>query len=341
METIELRMDQKDKWNEFILKAKNGHLLQSWQWGQLKKDFGWKPFYFAVLDNKEIKAACLVLRKKITGYSFFYAPRGPVFNQDYENYLPFLFEMIHKKARQEKTIYFKIEPGIESTDIQFVNFLKSNRFIKGWHNIQPINTFILDLSKSEQELLSGMRRKHRQYINKAKKAGIKIIEDREGRYFNEFYKIMMETGQRAGFDIHSKVYYQKEIDLFGPNKIFYFAKTANSDEFLATLFVFSWKDKITEFYGGMTDKGAQTRANYLLKWHSIQMAKERGFKFYDFWGGIPKVLKESSPMYGVWWFKVGFGGELINWIGPYDFVYRPIIYKILNIILGLKKRVGY
>ena len=48
------------------------------------------------------------------------------------------------------------------------------------------------------------------------------------------------------------------------------------------------------------------------------LGEGRGCTRYDWWGA-PDVLDESDPMWGVYRFKQGFGGEFTPWIGAWDY----------------------
>ena len=83
---------------------------------------------------------------------------------------------------------------------------------------------------------------------------------------------------------------------------------------LATLFLLRVGDRVVEPYGGMTEAGAECRANYLLKWEAIRSSREAGAGSYDMWG----ISHE-----GIEHFKAGFGGREIKYVGAWDFVLDP------------------
>jgi len=68
---------------------------------------------------------------------------------------------------------------------------------------------------------------------------------------------------------------------------------------------------VVEPYGGMTPAGADSRANYLLKWEAIRSSREAGATTYDLWG-----LAHA----GIDHFKTGFGGREIRYVGAWDLV---------------------
>ena len=72
--------------------------------------------------------------------------------------------------------------------------------------------------------------------------------------------------------------------------------------------------------------------NYLLQWEAMIRSKAAGCKTYDLWGA-PDNFHEDDPMWGVYRFKEGFGGEIIRYIGAWDLPLRPLQYRFYMHIL--------
>jgi lipid II:glycine glycyltransferase (peptidoglycan interpeptide bridge formation enzyme) len=82
----------------------------------------------------------------------------------------------------------------------------------------------------------------------------------------------------------------------------------------------------------MTDEGADSRANYLLKWEAIVGFKRAGFATYDLWG---------LATGGIAQFKEGFGGRQVDYVGARDLPLRPAEDAALRLLLpayGLAQR---
>jgi lipid II:glycine glycyltransferase (peptidoglycan interpeptide bridge formation enzyme) len=83
---------------------------------------------------------------------------------------------------------------------------------------------------------------------------------------------------------------------------------------LATLFLLRVGNRVVEPYGGMTEAGADSRANYLLKWEAMRTSREQGAVSYDMWGISHEGIEQ---------FKTGFGGREIKYVGAWDLVLDP------------------
>jgi lipid II:glycine glycyltransferase (peptidoglycan interpeptide bridge formation enzyme) len=197
--------------------------------------------------------------------------------------------------------------------------------------VQPPRTRVIDLAPPEEELRAALRRKHRQYVNKAERDGV-TIERLDGtvdaptaqRALDDFYRIYTHTAERAGFVARARHYYQRVWELFAPAGHVRLAFATHDGERLATLFHFTCGDRAAEAFGGMTDAGADSRANYLLKWASIIGFKQEGFAVYDLWG---------LATGGIAQFKEGFGGRQVDYVGARDLPLRPAEDAALRLLL--------
>jgi lipid II:glycine glycyltransferase (peptidoglycan interpeptide bridge formation enzyme) len=142
------------------------------------------------------------------------------------------------------------------------------------------------------------------------------VVDADSDRLGDFYRIYRETAERAGFLIRTEAAYRDVWEAFAPSgrARLLFAQTADGEP-LASLFLVRCGTRVVEPYGGMTQAGADTRANYLLKWEAIRTSREQGATSYDLWG---------LATGGIAHFKTGFGGREVRYIGAWDLVLDPI-----------------
>ena len=147
--------------------------------------------------------------------------------------------------------------------------------------IQPARSILLDLSVDEKPILERMKQKTRYNIHLAEKKEITIVPSDDIR---AFYELMIRTGDRDGFGIHSYEYYQKAYDLFSVNGhcIQLIARYAGTD--LAAVMLFTKGHRCWYFYGASTDIERSRMPVYLLQWEAIRWAKQQGCTVYDLWG---------------------------------------------------------
>jgi lipid II:glycine glycyltransferase (peptidoglycan interpeptide bridge formation enzyme) len=209
----------------------------------------------------------------------------------------------------------RIDPEIEIDGLQDGDgAVRRALTAAGWRPataVQPAATRIVDLRPDETVLWGDLRKKWRQYVNKARSAGI-VVVDAEGDRLGEFYRIYRDTADRAGFLIRTEAAYRDVWEAFRPagNARLLFAQAADGEP-MATLFLVRCGTRVVEPYGGMTVAGGESRANYLLKWEAIRSSREAGASTYDLWG---------LATGGIAHFKAGFGGREVQYVGAWDLV---------------------
>ncbi len=272
------------------------------------------------VPETEFGAQLLVRRPRFFPWAFAYAPRGPILGRwDLPTLEAFTAAVRTALASHPQAVsHVRIEPEIELDGPADVDgsFRRGLRHC-GWRPGTPIQTTRtrrVDLSAGEDALWGDLRKKWRQYVSKARKAGIRVVDASEER-LPEFYSIYQDTAKRAGFVIRTYDSYLETWRAFsklGMARLL-FAEDADGTG-LATLFVLRVGDRVIEPWGGMTKAGADSRANYLLKWEAIRTSRDLGARSYDMWG-----LSHE----GIEYFKSGFGGREITFIGAWDLVLDP------------------
>jgi lipid II:glycine glycyltransferase (peptidoglycan interpeptide bridge formation enzyme) len=310
-------------WDRFVEAGDPGSYLQLSGWAEVKAVNGWTSHRLvtgAVDEPDNAGAQVLVRRPRPMPWAFAYAPRGPVA----ADWTPALIGSFTRHARATlpdlagRVSHLRIDPEIEvdgpaDPDGAFRRALRAT----GWRPappIQPSATRIIDLRADEDALWDALRKKWRQYVNKARKAGISVV-DGHGSRLGDFYRIYRETADRAGFLIRAESAYRDVWEAFAPagRARLLFAQTPDGEP-QATLFVVRCGTRVVEPYGGMTAAGGESRANYLLKWEAIRTSREQGATSYDLWG---------LATGGIAHFKTGFGGREVRYIGAWDLVLSP------------------
>jgi peptidoglycan pentaglycine glycine transferase (the first glycine) len=322
----------REAWNAFVEHAPHRSFPQLWEWGELREPAGWRTIRFAVGEaaDKPIAGAQVLIRQvPLLGWRLGYAPRGPVGHFDDPETRRSFMAALRYLGVMERIATIKVDPEA-MTDEPLGALLRGPRW-RASTKVQPPRTRVIDLSLDEEALLAGMRQKHRQYVHKAERAGVEVVQLATTASPNElasamadFYAIYRETADRAGFPVRAQEYYERVWSIFGPSghaRLFF--ATLNGER-VATLFHFTCGDRAAEAYGGMTNAGAESRANYLLKWEAIRAFRAEGFAVYDLWG---------IATGGIAQFKEGFGGRQVDYVGARDLPLRPMHDAALRVLL--------
>lgn len=295
-----MQCQNKTEWDDYIL-DNSGHPLQLWGWGDLKASHGWSACrLFFYNDNDDLTGAIQVLIKKLPWplKSLAYVPRGPVVA--IENRDDLLAELKRYIKKTFRSVAITVEPDEEK-------FRTKTDWNTSDNHILPARTIILDLNKSESDLLSVMAKKTRQYIRKSAAENIKIKMIRDSNELKKCLDVYDQTAKRAGFDLHDRQYYYDVFEKLGDFSPVFAAYVDN--QLVAFLWLAISADTAYELYGGMNELGQQLRANYMLKWYAIRKCKEWGLIRYDFGGLLDG---------GITTFKKGWTNQETELAGTFD-----------------------
>ncbi len=318
---IELQQcTDQEMWDDYVLEN-GGHPLQLWGWGQLKAAHGWSVDRFFAFDvDERIVAGAQVLTRKLPVplRAFSYIPRGPLGEEGSRA------ELLNAVAENVKREYHALALSIEPDTIDFE---VPTGWIRAKNRVLPARTVILDLHKTENDLLTDMVKKTRQYIRKSAAEAIIIKQVRGRGELEKCLAVYRQTSERAQFGLHGDQYYYDVFNILGDHSPVFAAYV--DDEPIAFLWLAVSADTAFELYGGMNDLGQQLRANYALKWYAIRKTKEWGLSRYDFGGLIGD---------GVTTFKKSWTTDETELAGTFDKPLSPM-YKVWNNGLPAAKKV--
>jgi peptidoglycan pentaglycine glycine transferase (the first glycine) len=322
------------EYDRFLEDIPQAHLLQSSGWGSLKAAFGWETHY--LIDSEKVCGAQVLFRRLPLGLTFGYIPKGPV-GEDWSRLWPDLDRL----CRRKRTIFLKVEPDLTEPADSFV--LKQLTGFIPSRSIQPRRTIVLSLEGDEQAWLERMKPKTRYNIRLAERKDVII---RVSTDVTAFHDMMLATGARDGFGVHSLEYIQKAYDLFVNRGEVILLEASYQGRSLAGLMAFARGERSWYFYGASNDEERNRMPTYLLQWEAMRWSARCGCKLYDLWG-VPDANEDeleagfthrSDGLWGVYRFKRGFGGDLQRSAGAWDRVYHPLLYRLIQFYM--KRRGG-
>jgi lipid II:glycine glycyltransferase (peptidoglycan interpeptide bridge formation enzyme) len=327
---------QQEEYNSYVKSVPKGHVLQSYEWGQVKAATGWEPICLLVKEDGLAVAALSILKRKLPGsnYCIFYAPRGPVADLKAHQHLDFLWQAVAKLAGEHKAIFLKIDPDIPASDQEFKEYLLSRGFqsaqtSEGFEGVQPRFVFRLDLTPSLEQLYANLVGKTRYNVRLAQKKGVEIRVGCTREDLQEFYQVLLETAQRDRFLIRGYVYFEKIWEHLVERGLARLFLADFQGKVIAGTLAFIFGDKTWYLYGASSNQHRNVMPNYLLQWTMIEWAKEQGCTLYDF-RGVPGDVGEDHPLYGLVRFKKGFNGIYTEFIGEFDLPYSKFLYWMWN-----------
>ena len=316
------------EWAQFIQQHPEAQLLQTSTWGTLKSNFGWTPQYI----RQGNLGAMVLFRRLPLGLSIAYIPRGPVGSGDWADFWPGVDDL----CRKEKAVFLRVEPEIWEPVAPGFAAANLPGFSVTHQTIQPPRTVLVNLEGSEEDLLGAMKSKTRYNIRLAKRKDVVVKASDD---VAAFHHMMLTTGERDAFGIHSLAYYQKAYELFASEGKCALLVAFYQEKPLAGLMAFAQGETSWYLYGASTNEERNRMPTYLLQWEAMRWARDQGCTSYDLWG-VPDQPEEeleehftdrSDGLWGVYRFKRGFGGEVCRTIGAWDKVYRPALYRLYQV----------
>jgi lipid II:glycine glycyltransferase (peptidoglycan interpeptide bridge formation enzyme) len=339
-----------NEWNAFVASQSTAHLLQSWAWGDFKAQFGWEPVRLAVQADDELAGVAQILLRASPLGKLAYIPKGPVFGTDDPGITMQLWQGIHETLQTHGVFALKVEPEWPDEERAHKR-LQEAGFVHSDQTVQPRQTIVVDLSPDKDEILAAMKSKTRYNIRLASRKGVKSREG-DAQDVEIFYDMMETTGERNEFGIHSRDYYRQAWRQFSAQDRAKLFLATYEGQPLAGIMVFAFGKKSWYMYGSSSNKHRNLMPTYLVQWEAISWAKAKGCQHYDLCG-IPDmdedvleaavrdrdVLEGDIPeLWGVYRFKRGFGGQVIRYVGAYDYIYKPLRHRLFNWAMALREK---
>ena len=339
---------EKNRYNDFVRLHPKGHFLQTWEWGEVKRGMGWLPLPLVLEQDGEIRGSLLILKRRLPlpgiKRCIFYAPRGPVVDIKSLEHCQTLLAGAERAARDHGAIFLKIDPDVPTDNSDFKDILRQCKFQRNdtgldFEGVQPAFVFQLDITPSAVKLLENMHSKTRYNIKLASKKGVTIRQAESKQDLPSFYAILQETAARDHFLIRGYEYFEMIWDQMVENGLAQIFLAEFEGRVVSATLALILGKKAWYLYGASSNDYRNVMPNYLIQWEMIRWAKEQGCTVYDF-RGVSGDLDENNPLYGLYRFKKGFNGDLIEFIGDWDRVYSPALYFAWTRVLPFYKNVS-
>ena len=327
----------KVEWNQALNHLPNPHLLQTWEWGSLKSRYGWRATHRLWLDTETSKprAVALVLARPLgpLPLRIMYVPKGPILDYANRRLVELVLEHLETMAGTERAPYIKIDPDVDlnaEVGREVIATLRERGWRCSREEIQFRNTILVDLTPTLDDLLMGMKAKWRYNVRLAMRKGVTV---RAGTLDDLplLYDMYEDTARRGGFIIRPSRYYHDAWSLFMETGLAQPLIAEVESRPTAMVIVYCFAGRAYYLYGASYGEHRDKMPNNLLQWEAMKWARQQGCTVYDMWGA-PDELDKSDPMWGVYRFKIGFGGEFVERVGAWDYPPSPLLYRGYTVV---------
>lgn len=311
----------------------DGGFLQSLEWSRFQESVGRKTFN---ISGNNFWANIVEHSLPIVG-KYFYIPRGPIIGQeaDMKNQIEKLINL----SKDNNAGWIRIEPASE----EILNSIKNNtgyKVARAPHDMQSKELLIIDIKKSEEEILAQMKPKTRYNIKLAEKKGVKTrsVERtaQNEKYMDEFLRLVAVTAERNKITSHPENYYKKMFESISSDILKLYIAEYEGRIIAANLVIF-FGNTCTYLHGASDDEYRNVMAPYLLQWQQIRDAAKGGYELYDF-GGVKTDGSKSNNWGGITRFKTGFSpaAKPTRFPGSHDIIINPMKYRLYIFIQKIK-----
>lgn len=332
-------MDEKWLFNRVVT-----HPMQAYEWGEFRVKTGTKVIRRGVFKQGKLIDGFMLTIHKIPHFPFFigYLPKGNVPNET------MIAELI-KIGEKQRCIFIQLEPNVvraNDSELKVNEKILELKLRPATHPLFTKYTFILDLTKSDDEILKNMHPKARYNIKVAKKHGVEVIMNNSKAAFDEYLRLMKETTMRQKFYAHTENYHKLMWETLGKeNKSgrggdselnAYLLTAKYKGKTLTAWIVFSFRDTLYYPYGASSSENRDVMASNLMMWEAILFGKKLGLSKFDMWGAMGANPDKKDPWYGFHSFKQKYGPEHVEFVGSFDLVINPILYEVFRFIDKLR-----
>ncbi|MFF4008704.1 lipid II:glycine glycyltransferase FemX [Streptomyces sp. NPDC001717] len=340
-------------------------------WADVKNE--WRSENLGWFDKSdELVGAALVLYRQLPKVKRYlaYLPEGPVINWYAPNLEEWLQPMLaHLKNQGAFTVKMgppvvirrwnaaAIKAGIQDPEVKRLRDVEASHIEPrafevsdklrrmGWQqaedggagfgDVQPRYVFQVPLAnRSLDDVLKGFNQLWRRNIKKAEKAGVEVVQ---GGYddlptWQHLYEI---TAERDKFRPRPLSYFQRQwtaLNSEDPNRMrLYIAK--HEGEPLAAATMLTVGQHVWYSYGASANHKREVRPSNAMQWRMLRDSYALGAGVYDL-RGISDTLDENDHLFGLIQFKVGTGGEAVEYVGEWDFPLNKVLHKALDIYMS-------
>ena len=331
--------ESKEQWDNYVSALSEANFLQSWDFYEFHIARGKKVFRKLVLDGDKIIGAWAGVVETARRGTYMAIAGGPLIDWANKKLVKAVFDDIREEGAKAGCVFVRVRPQLELSD-KSLKLMRDLGLKKAPMYLSVEYAGILDLTKSEEEILAGASQGFRRKLRKAQKNKIEITASDDEKEIKDFCKLEKLHAERQKYVAFSESFLTKQFEAFkkGGEVLIY---TARKDgEILAQNFMIFYGPEASYHYGVSSQLGTKYSAAPLLHLAAMEEARKRDCIRYNLWG-IVGVEETSHRFYGVSEFKRSFGCEELKYTPAHDMILKPTKYKLTLAVEKVRKKVRH
>ena len=332
-------IDDKSKWDKFIKSHEESNFLQSWDFYEFHKARGKKVVRRAAIEDEEIIGVYAGVVETAKRGKYMAIAGGPIMDWKNKKLVGAMFDDIREQGLKLGCVFVRVRPQLELSD-KSLQLMRDLGLKKAPMYLSVEFAGVLDLTKSEEEIVAGASQGFRRKLRKAAKNGIEIIADTNDGSIREFCRLEKLHAERQKYVAFSSEFLKKQFEAFrdGNEVLIYTAK--KDGEVLAQNFMIFYGPEASYHYGVSSELGTKYSAAPLLHMEAMKEARKRGCIRYNLWG-IVEPNETSHRFYGVSEFKRSFGCLELRYTPAHDMILKPLAYQKTKLVETARKKIRH
>lgn len=314
-------------------------------WSAVKSRLGWKPLAFDYTSSGPDGDVLVLTKTLLPGISVAYVPQGPEFSPEPDQYGLFLEALSDAIIGQLDSgiTFIRYDLPWESpytadaanVSMQRRSFnrpearlqeLRMNFGTKAWNLRKAVldltfaDRVVVDLKRSEEEIMSDMKPKTRYNIRLARKRGVSVFHA-SPNLLPTFYELYRQTSERNRFLLCEYRHFSALFSALSTHpdlcKVFFLMARHDRDFIAGAIIAISGKTA-TYLFGASSNEKRNLMGAYAIHREAMQIAKAEGCLRYDL-GAVSPGKDPEHPYFGMYRFKTGFGGKIVHQSGSWDY----------------------
>lgn len=303
------KIDTLTDWENFVEQQEFTPFVQSSKYIQFYSSLREDGFIVGIFEGEKIIGGSVVVTTHAKRGNFLYLPYGPILpTENTEAALQSLVEFLHIYGKKNNFDFIRVSPFLDDTTENKTLFSK-NGFRPAPMHVLAENTWILDITSGEEELLKNMNKNHRNLIRRCEREGVTIKTTTNPKNLQVLNTLLDTTAKRHHFVRFSDHYIASEFAAFLPTNVLLFEAFLPDGSIDGAAVILFYGNMAAYRHSASLNLNSKLPTSYLLQWHVIQEAKKRGIQWYNFWGIAPEHASKEHPFFGITHFKKGFGGQ--------------------------------
>ncbi|MGH8868723.1 MAG: lipid II:glycine glycyltransferase FemX [Actinomycetes bacterium] len=364
--SLSVRPLSRDEHLAYVASLSSASFLQCPAWADVKAGWTSESIGWVEEDGRLVGAGLVLFRQIPRVHRYLaYLPEGPVLDWE-AGVLPDVLDPMLAHLRERKAFSVKMgppvvvrrwssatikqalkdpDPGVRrlrelppdmesdaalkiADELRATGWRQGESGGAGFGDYQPRYVFQLPLEgRSLDDVWTGLNQEWRRNVRKAEKEGVEVSQGTRAD-LAAFHTLYLETAQRDGFTGRPLHYFTRMYDAMTaehPDRLRLYLAHHEDTLHAATILV-TVGEHVWYSYGASSTSGQRVRASNAVQWQMIRDAHEGGARVYDL-RGMSDTLDPDHHLFGLLRFKVGTGGEAVEYVGEWDYPLNPVLHK--------------